>query len=68
MPSRLRYKAASCSLAKIKSLLEGYDNLAIMSTIDAREGLFELKFPEVIGDEVKMVMEGISEEVKIEEG
>jgi len=29
----------------LKFILEGYDNLAILSTVDARQGLIEIRYP-----------------------
>ena len=67
MSLKKRYKTEPASLSRIKNLLEGYDNLAVMSTVDAKEGLFELKFPECLKEEVLSVMGGIREAVEIRE-
>ena len=41
----LTFKSAREDLVFIKSILEGYDNLAIMTTLDPTEGLFEVRVP-----------------------
>ena len=58
-----RYKTKKEFLSYIKNLLEGYDNMAIMTTIDGKEGIFELSYCAAIGEEVDKVMEGIGREV-----
>lgn len=61
------YKAPRKSLAYIKNLFEGYDNLLVMSMIDAKNGIFTLVFSEAMSNEASKVIEGIKEEVGFEE-
>ena len=63
----LRYKTSTAGLARIKNLLEGYDNLALMTIKDTRDGIFELIVTEGMLDEVKDVMNAIREEEPLEE-
>lgn len=63
----LQYKTLPSNLVRIKNLLEGYDNLTVMTTINAVEGLFELKFSGNNLDEVIKIMEGIKKEIFLEE-
>ena len=62
-----QYKAPRKSLAYIKNLFEGYDNLLVMSMIDAKNGIFTLVFSEAMSNEASKVIEGIKEEVGFEE-
>ena len=49
----------------LKFILEGYDNLAIMSTVDARQGLVEIRYPpEVKKDLTDLLTEITSDIVK----
>ena len=62
-----QYKAPRKSLVYIKNLFEGYDNLLVMSMIDARNGIFTLIFSESMSHEARKVIEGIKKEVGFEE-
>lgn len=66
MSSRRRFRTEPRLLSHIKNILEGYDNLTVMSTVDAKEGLFELIYPESEEGEVLIVMKGIEKEVNVE--
>jgi hypothetical protein len=49
----------------LKFILEGYDSLAIMSTVDARQGLVEIRYPpEVKKDLTDLLTEITSDIVK----
>ena len=67
MLKRRRYKTGHRSFAYIKNLLEGYDNLAIMTVLDGSKGLFDLKFDESMTQEVTTIINSISKEVDLEE-
>ena len=62
-----KYRACTKSFAHIKNLLEGYDNLAIMTILSGSGGLFELKFDNSMTEEFLTVLEKISEEFDLEE-
>lgn len=62
-----RYKAQQQSFAYIKNLLEGYDNLAIMTILDGSAGLFDLKCHPSMKEELERVINSISEEIDLEE-
>ena len=62
-----RYKTRRQSFAHIKNLLEGYDNLAIMTILDGSAGLFELKCHDSMKEELVTVLYSISKEVDLEE-
>jgi len=65
--SRQLYKVAAYDLFYIKNVLEGYDNVTVMTTVSAKEGIFELVYPEGMALEVKRIIEKIKEEVQVEE-
>lgn len=62
---RLQFKTEPRLLAHVKNLLEGYDNLALMTIVNGREGHFELIFPEGRKNEVVSIIEGIGKEVNL---
>ena len=57
----------SRSFAYIKNLLEGYDNLVIMTILDGSNGIFELKFDSSMAEEAKTVLKALKEELDLEE-
>lgn len=67
MSSKRQFKTEGRLLSHIKNILEGYDNLTVMSTVDAKMGLFDVIYPESREEEVLIVMKGIKEEVNIED-
>ncbi len=49
--SRLRLHIRPERIHFLKFILEGYDGLAVLSTVDAGQGLVEIRYPpEVAGD------------------
>jgi len=55
-PDRIHY---------LKFILEGYDNLATLSTVDARQGLVKIRYtPEVEKDLTQLLTEIASDIVK----
>ena len=51
----------------LKFILEAYDNLAIMSTVDRIEGVMELKYPPELEQDVKGVLHSMAQRLKLEE-
>jgi hypothetical protein len=63
--SSLQLKISPDRIHFLKFILEGYDNLAIMSTVDARQGLVEIRYPpEVKKDLTDLLTEIASDIVK----
>jgi len=62
-----RYKSESRFLSHIKNLVESYDNVAVMTAVDAKDGVFELQFPDGLKNDVWNMMEGIKAETEIRE-
>jgi len=50
----------------LKFILEAYDNLTIMSTVDRFEGVMELKYPPELEQDVKDVMQSMAQRLKLE--
>jgi hypothetical protein len=50
----------------LKFILEAYDNLTIMSTVDRIEGLMELKYPPELEQDVKGVLQSMAQRLKLE--
>jgi len=50
----------------LKFILEAYDNLTIMSTVDRIEGLMELKYPPELEQVVKGVLQSMAQRLKLE--
>ena len=44
----------------LKFILEGYDNLAMQSTIDAGQGLVEIRYPVLLKDEVLALVDALT--------
>jgi len=50
----------------LKFILEGYDNLTIMSTVDRIDGVMELKYPPELEEDVKGVLQSMAQRLKLE--
>lgn len=50
----------------LKFILEGYDNLTIMSTVDQSEGVMELKYPPELEQDVKQVLQSLAQRLRLE--
>lgn len=48
----------------LKFILEGYDNLAIISSVDARQGVVKLRYTEDMADELFALLAAIAPSVK----
>ena len=58
--TRLRLRMAPGRIHFLKFILEGYDHLAMQSTIDVRQGLVELRYPAMLEGEVKALLEQLT--------
>ena len=58
--SRLQFKMAPERICFLRFIFEGYDNMAIQSTIDARQGLVEIRYPVMVEDEVLALLEHLA--------
>jgi hypothetical protein len=50
----------------LKFILEAYDNLTIMSTVDRIEGVMELKYPPELEQDVKGVLQSMAQRLRLE--
>lgn len=57
------FKTSPYDLSFIKSIFEGYDNVAVMTTVSAKDGVFELVCP----DGMKLEAMEIINKLKVEE-
>ena len=56
--SLLRLEITPERIHFLKFILEGYDGLAILSTVDARQGIVEMRYPpEIEKDLMKLLLE-----------
>ena len=63
--SSLKIRISPDRIHYLKFILEGYDNLATLSTVDAKQGLVEIRYlPEVEKDLSDLLTEITSEIVK----
>lgn len=51
----------------LKFILEAYDNLTIMSTVDRMEGLVELKYPPELEQDVLGIVRSMAQRLRLEE-
>ena len=47
----------------LKFIVEAYDNLAIMSTVDRSIGLVEFRYPAEVADEFNLLLDSLSSRV-----
>lgn len=50
----------------LKFIMEAYDNLTIMSTVDRVNGIVELKYPPELDNEVKQILQSMNLRLKLE--
>ncbi|MDH3359530.1 MAG: DUF4911 domain-containing protein [Desulfobulbaceae bacterium] len=58
--ARLQLRMAPERIHFLKFILEGYDHLAMQSTVDVRQGLVELRFPVMSEGEVRALLEQLT--------
>jgi len=51
----------------LKFILEAYDNLTIMSTVDRTDGVMELKYPPELEQDVLGVVRSMAQRLRLEE-
>ena len=49
----------------LKFIVEAYDNLAIMSTLDRATGQVELRYPAGVADEVDALLDSLTERLSL---
>ena len=58
--SSLQLKISPERIHFLKFILEGYDGLAILSTINSRQGLVEIKYPPEIEKDITNLLHNIA--------
>jgi hypothetical protein len=53
-------------IAYLKFILESYEGLGVLRTIDPREGIVEVMVPPGLEKDMEMVLEGLGNEIPIE--
>ena len=61
--SLLRLEITPERIHFLKFILEGYDGLAIMSTIDARQGIVEIYYPGEVESDLKKLLHHIRPQI-----
>lgn len=62
--SLLRLEISPERIHFLKFILEGYDNLAILSTLDAGQGLVEIRYPAEIESDLKKILHNIGPQIE----
>lgn len=63
--TRRRYRVDRSQISFIKFILEAYDNVAVMSTIDPRQAIVQIAIAPGCETMVKGIMDGFSEEFEV---
>ena len=61
--SVMRLEIAPERIHFLKFILEGYDGLAIMSTIDSRQGIVEIYYPGEVESDLKKLLHQIRPQI-----
>ena len=61
------YQLASRDLVYMKFILEAYEGLSTMSTVDGKRGIVKVNFPLPFADDVARLMEALSREITVNE-
>jgi hypothetical protein len=48
----------------LKFILEGYDGLALLSTVDSRQGLVEIRYPDGIESELIILLRNLGPQIE----
>jgi hypothetical protein len=54
-------------IAYLRFILEGYDGLATLSTVDAREGIVSFSIPESLVDDMDLLLQALGHELPMTE-
>ncbi len=61
---RLYLRIAPDRIYYLKFILEGYDGMAILSTVDSREGIVVLRYPDEWGADLLELLAALSPEIR----
>ncbi len=60
------FKINSRDIAYMKFVLESYEGLGVLRTIDPKNGIVEVMVPPGLERDMEMVLEGLGEEIPLE--
>jgi len=63
--AHLRVRIAPNRIHFLKFILEGYDGLAVLSTVDRQQGLVELKYPPELQADLDGLLESLAEGLEL---
>ena len=61
--SLLRLEITPDRIHFLKFILEGYDGLALLSTVDAGQGIVEIRYPPEIESDLKKILQSIGPQI-----
>jgi hypothetical protein len=61
------YQLASRDLVYMKFILEAYEGLSMMSTVDGKRGIVRVNYPVPFADDVAALMEALAKEIAVTE-
>jgi len=61
--SLLRLQIVPERIHLLKFILEGYDGMALLSTVDADQGLVEIRYPPEIGNDLKELLHSLEPQI-----
>ena len=61
------YQLANRDMVYLKSILEAYEGLNTMSTIDGKRGIVRVSFPLCFAGDIEALMQEIAKEIQITE-
>ena len=61
------YHLASRDIVHMKFVLEAYEGLSTMSTVDGKRGIVRVNYPLLFADDMAALMEALSAEIEIAE-
>jgi len=60
------FQDQSRDIAYMKFILESYEGLGVLRTIDPRSGIVEVMVPPGLEKDMEMILEGLGDEIPIE--
>jgi hypothetical protein len=61
------FRVGGRDLVYLKFILEGYDNMSVLSTVDAREGIVRLLVPAGFAADLAELIEALRQEIELTE-
>ena len=61
------YRLASRDMVYMKFILEAYEGLSTMSTIDGKRGIVKVNYPIPFADDMAALMEALATEIEVTE-